>query len=263
MLCGSEPPLFRAWAEQEWDIEAIDPELASLRRIPIGRYFERLVQRWLSTRPGVSKLAASVPVRSGTTTLGELDFVFEAEGQCYHWELAIKFYLGTGDRLAESDWFGPQGRDRLDLKLDKLQAHQLRLLEQAEGQAVLQAHGLRNPQSFALVKGYLFHPFADWAADHRPTPPCVNRDHAHGWWIHLSKVSQICQRSARWRILEKQEWLAPAHGPGDIAAEELVARLQRYFDQDDRPPMLVAINEECKESERGFVVPDDWSPSPK
>lgn len=263
MLCGSEPPLFSKWAQQEGYLEAIDPELASLRRIPIGRYFERLVQCWLSTRHGVSKLAAGVPVRSGGTTLGELDLVFEADGRCYHWELAIKFYLGTGDRLAEADWFGPQGRDRLDLKLDKLQSHQLRLLDGAEGRAVLEVHGLGNHQSFALVKGYLFHPFADWVQGHRPTPPCVHRDHAHGWWIHLSEVPQICQRSAQWRILEKHEWLASAHGPGEIAAEELTTRLQTYFDQDDRPPMLVAIDEAGRESERGFVVPDDWRPSPK
>jgi hypothetical protein len=244
-------------------LESIDDKLLQLRRIPIGRYFERLMECWVRSRDGVSKVAAGVAVRSGGDTLGELDLIFEAEARCYHWELALKFYLGTGDRLAESSWFGPQGRDRLDLKLKKLHSHQLRLLEQSEGRAVLAAHGLSNHESFALLKGYLFHPFADWVRDRRPTPPSVNRDHAHGWWIHLSELSQVCKRSARWRILAKQEWLAPAEGPGPIASDQLVMRLERFYDQDDRPPMIVAINQSGQESERGFIVPDDWSPCPK
>lgn len=263
VLCGSPPPLFAHWAKQPLSEVSIDEELAAHRRIPIGRYFERLIHRWLETREGLSKLACNVPIRSKGATLGEVDLLFAAQDKCYHWELAIKFYLGVGERRAASEWYGPQGRDRLDLKLQKLESQQLRLLERDEGKAVLEELGLGHPESHALLKGYLFHPFAEWADGHRPTPPCVNGAHAHGFWIHQSDVAFLAHRSLRWLCLAKPAWLAPARGPGTIAAHDLGKWLHDYFANDDRPPMIVAMNGRGHEVERGFVVPDDWPPSPK
>lgn len=263
LLCGNAPPHYEQWAQEPLGEGILSKEIASHRRVPIGRYFERLVQDWLGTREGVSKLAANLPLRSDGATLGEVDLVFEVEDRCFHWELAIKFYLGTGDRLETRNWFGPGGRDRLDLKLEKMESHQLRLLQRKEAVALLKEHGLANPESHALIKGYLFHPFADWAKGHRPTPACVNREHAHGWWIHQSDWAAISQRSRQWKWLEKREWLSPAKGTGAIQAKDLGSWLNNYFDADDRPPMLVAMTDDGHEMERGFVVPDDWAPSPK
>ncbi len=261
VLCGQAPPYFEDWARQDFDALVLSDETLQLRRIPIGRYFERLVQEWLSTQESVSKLVSNLPVRSATATLGEVDLLFAAHGKSYHWELAIKFYLGTGDRLSCSSWFGPQGRDRLDLKLNKLETHQLRLLETPEGKAAATKHGHASTSSYALIKGYLFHPFADWAAGLRPVPPEVNAKHAHGWWLHHRDLEQVRDRSQHWTCLRKADWLAPAQAPTTIRSSELVAWAKHYFASEERPPMLVALDDAGREMERGFVVPDNWAPS--
>ena len=263
VLCGALPPLFDQWSKEEISDELPGEETASLRRVPIGRYFERLIHEWLSTRSDIRKLATNLPLRREGTTLGEVDLLFEAEGRCFHWELALKFYLGTGDRLETRNWYGPGGRDRLDLKLDKLESHQLRLLQRQEGQEQLKERGLAAAESHTLIKGYLFHPFLEWAAGRRLAPACVNREHAHGWWIHLSDLASLGGRGRRWKCLEKREWLAPARGHAAMDTEELEGWLHNHFDSDDRPPMIVAISEEGHEVERGFVVPDTWAPAPR
>jgi hypothetical protein len=260
VLCLPDPPLFAEWAHAGTG-GPVDAELASYRRRPIGRYFERLIVHWLKAQEGVRGLEANLPLRRGPATVGELDLLFEVDGNAYHWELALKFYLGTGDRTQASQWFGPLGRDRLDYKLDKLQT-QLRLLETPEGRALLAERGWSSVESHPLVKGYLFHPFAAWRQQQRRAPHEVNPEHAHGWWIHASDVKEICQRSEQWLILEKSDWLAPAHTGERMNARELEAWLRHYFEAETHPPMLAAM-EEGRELERGFVVPDDWSPEPR
>jgi hypothetical protein len=263
LLCGTHPPHFEQWARQPTSPELITEELCGLRRVPIGRYFEALIQCWLATRQGITKLNCNVPIRDGGTTLGEADLLFEAEGRSYQWELAIKFYLGTGDRLSSGSWFGPQGRDRLGLKLAKLNEHQLQLMKRPESQSVLRESGLTQPESHALIKGYLFHPFSDWVCGRLPIPTTVNKGHAKGWWIHQSDVSMIVGRSQHWRYLAKREWLAAAQGSVTMRGTELGSWLNDYFKHEDRPPMLAAVDEAGNERERGFVVPDSWSPSPR
>ncbi len=262
VLCGKAPPYFEAWAKEGIDNVILSEELLALRRIPIGRYFERLIQEWLGTREGVHKLQANLPVRSQGATLGEVDLMFETQGRSFHWELAVKFYLGTGDGLTASQWFGPQGRDRLDLKLKKLENHQLQLLSTPEGKSLVAERGLSPPQSHALIKGYLFHPFSRWVQGNFPIPPEVNPKHARGFWVHQSEVGELATRHPRWNCIPKNEWLATARGPGSIAASELESWVTRFFSEDKRPPMLVAIDEDGQEVERGFAVPDDWAPSP-
>ena len=268
VLCGSPPPLFERWAGQAPSAEPISPdtiskELCEQRRIPIGRYFEALIHAWLETRQEVTKLAANVPIRNGGTTVGEADLLFEAGGKCYHWELAIKFYLGTGSRLATRDWFGPQGRDRLDLKLAKLSEQQLQLMDRPEAKVTLAEHGLTNVESHALIKGYLFHPFAQWECGDCLAPPSVNRGHAKGWWVHQSDAASVIGRGEHWRCLAKPEWLAPARGPVTLQGAELRSWLNDCFERNDRPLMLAALDSAGNELERGFVVPDNWSPSPR
>jgi hypothetical protein len=256
VLCGTLPPLFADWAQAREAIE-VGEETASRRHSPIGRYFEALIVGWLAAQEGVSKLEANLPVRRGSSTLGEVDLLFEVDGKAYHWELALKFYLGTGDRRQACQWFGPLARDRLDRKLDKLKS-QLQLLDTPEGKALLQEREIASVESHALIKGYLFHPYEHWQRQ-RTVPPEVSKAHAHGWWIHASDFEQICDRSQHWIVLSKPDWLAPARSDDPIDSAQLSARLQRYFAVDDRPPMLAALDDKGQEIERGFVVPDDWS----
>jgi hypothetical protein len=259
VLCGSLPPLFTRWARDGSPVQDCK-ELAAQRRVPIGRYFEALIVHWLRAQDGVTQLEANLPIRRGSSTLGEIDLLFGHEGRAYHWELALKFYLGTGDRLSTNQWFGPLGRDRLDLKLDKL-ATQLRLLETAEGKALLSERGEKAASGHSLVKGYLFHPYQAWQEQAWDTPAQVNPSHGKGWWIHLGEADQAISGPGQWVRLRKEQWLAPALAGPVMSSSELLSWLSKHFESDPRPPMVAALGAHG-ELQRGFVVPDDWEPEP-
>ena len=258
-LCKDLPPLFTQWSKGGAGALAVGQDLAEKRRSPIGRYFESLIATWLAAQDGVTQLETNIALQQGSTTLGEVDLLFAHQGKAQHWELALKFYLGTGSRRHPADWFGPLGRDRLDRKLDKLHTRQLQLLRSPEGLALLAERGFHSAESHPLIKGYLFHPYADWKRGHVPVPSEVDPMHNHGFWIHLSQATQLCQESQDWSYLAKPDWLAPARGQGDIPTGQLLDWLHHYFDSDSRPPLLAAISQ-GREVSRGFVVPDDWQP---
>ena len=103
--------------------------LQAARGRRLGSYFERLWMFWLKTNGRYRLLQANLPVRVAGRTLGEFDLLVEDthSGRQLHWELALKFYLGTGDTRQMENWWGPMKRDRLDLKFRHMQSHQCRM----------------------------------------------------------------------------------------------------------------------------------------
>jgi len=106
------------------------PLLDWLARQPIhrlGHHYERLWQFAALAAPGVELLGHNLAVREGNRTLGELDLLLrDAEG-IQPIELAVKFYLGLPSAAHAPRWYGPDPRDRLDLKLGHLYRQQLPL----------------------------------------------------------------------------------------------------------------------------------------
>ena len=263
-LCGKPPPLFRDWATTT-DWNAPIAGLAQLTRgAPIGRYFERLMEAWLRSRPGVEALHSNLPVQGRSRTLGELDMVFRAGSQNFHWEMAVKFYLGVGDRRMAGNWYGPEARDRLDLKIDKLATRQLLLPETEAGREVLRQAGFESVDSHELLKGFLFHPHASWLRGDLTCPPGLNPHHCAGWWLPRGQLHALAGDGVEdWMILTKEDWLAPDIAPLKVfPAGNLAGRLDHHFTADHRPLMLAALrptpNGAREVAHRGFVVPDSW-----
>lgn len=262
LLCFSPPPHYEEWSKASPLTPIEREEIGLYRHPPIGRYFERLVTHWLGNLDSVIGLEANLTVFEGKRTVGELDLLFEAGGEFYQWELALKFYLGTSDRSDAKNWFGPLGRDRLDLKLNKLEGHQLRLLQSEAGQALLAERSISDVSSYAIMKGYLFHPFAQWLRGDFTAPQKVNANHGKGFWLHLCDIHQLTSIADNWVLLTKAEWLAPAERSDSMSTEEFATHLHHYFSTESRPPMVTALDDRGQERARGFIVPDSWEPSP-
>src|SRR5690606_32110112 len=140
----------------------------------------------------------------------------------------------------------------------KLCDRQLRLPQTPEARELLAERGMQEIESHAFIKGYLFHPYADWLLGARAAPDEVNADHAHGWWLRRSEVDAL--PGVGWRFLDKADWLAPALGEALIPPGDLGAWLAQHVATDARPPLLAAMSAAGRELHRGFVVPDDWGP---
>lgn len=220
----------------------------------LGRYYEQLWHALLQLVPDVQLIASNVPLRQDRRSIGELDLVIEtAEGVVAHVELAIKFYLGRPELAPvglspspQGAWWGPDLRDNLQRKVDRLIEHQL-TLPQRYPQLLESLPAI--DRSYAWLQGYLFQP-----TNHRlaPAEQAGPRSAEHRW-CHWEQGRQLAEND--WLILEHKRWLAPAAG----SERQRFGRQIKSAGPPVRPIMLVnAAEADRLESGRMLVMPDTW-----
>lgn len=228
----------------------------------LGLYFEALYECLLRDLLEWRVLVRNLPVRGSQRTLGELDCVVlnPHTGALEHHEVAVKFYLGYSEADAIR-WYGPNARDRLDLKTRRLLEHQSQLTGLPETRAALQAAGISGVlQPRIFMPGYLFYPRD--IGSHQPlrAPARVPANHARGRWCRLEEA--VLLSTEYWVPLNKPHWLGPwqqleAPDPMHSAAALELARLR------DGPQLFAALEWDSgaglwREAERWFVVPESW-----
>lgn len=228
-----------------------------------GEYFEVLIRTWLDEVPPADPIAANWQVYSGDRTIGEFDLIFRRDGQIWHWELAVKFYLGHPAPDGQFRWYGPDPQDRLDRKWAKMRGQQLRLCRHPASAGALDVLGIDTElSSRAFIKGYLFVPLEDsYEVDF---PPDINPSGLRGWWVHRGQLAAHGdmldpERDKMWVRLPELRWMSPASvmdGDRLYPLDALISELPRGT------PSLVAAVEPTsagyRELSRGFVVPDGW-----
>lgn len=249
-----------------WDADpAAGPAVLTAPAHPrLGMYFESLYACLLTDVLGWDLLARNLPIRRAGITLGELDFVVRNPhtGVAEHHEIALKFYLGfPGTRATDSvqdlRWYGPNARDRLDLKTRRLLDQQSQRAALPEAAAALRQRGIEQPQvSRIFMPGYLFYPLnTDVQAG-----AWVPVNHPRGLWCYLHDALPLDQR--HWVPLRKPHWLGPWVQPRAPSADEREAALAEI--RSTETPRLFA--ELCRdpltgdwcEAQRIFVMPARW-----
>lgn len=232
----------------------------------LGHYFESLIEFWLH-RAGATNLRARLqvpePGEGRGACRGEFDFVFGHPrwGDSLHWEAAVKFYLQAAADPRWDAFVGPNPADRLADKLHALYDRQLLLGGTAAGRAAL--GGESAPAARAFVKGYLFFPAGTAPMD----VPGLSRAGLRGWWLrHGETPLPTHAADARWKILPRLAWLAPARAAaGDrtcFDTAHLQTILARHFAHAQAPLLLAELTEGgdgvWREIARGFVVSPTW-----
>jgi hypothetical protein len=229
----------------------------------LGEYFEILVTTWLDQIPPATVLASNRQVYRGSHTVGEFDLVFRRDRAVHHWELAIKFYLGHPGRNDEPLWFGPNPKDRLDKKWQKMLRHQLRLAQMPAGKASLEQLGIDTDiEPAAFIKGYLFEPLDDQfaVADPQDTNPYAER----GWWVHRPELAAFKdtldpEGQRQWMTLSRLRWMSPAR----VSKRDQPRDFKKFSATlpGNRAYMVAGLEETdqgWREATRGFVVPEGW-----
>lgn len=255
-----------AWLlELDRDASSLRQAIAATRIVRLGRYAECLLGYFLQCGPAARLVAANVALRLAGRTIGECDFLVEtASGRRLHWELAVKCYLHAGgDRGELADYVGPNLQDRFDLKLGHLLGHQLPLSAREEFAALGHAGPWRAQM---LVKGWLFY---RWRGE-APTAQAVDPTHHRGFWVTRNEWQAFCAErpGALWGGLPRLAWLAPRppvkNENVDAMGLSSPAMLMQRLTQQTGPAMVAAFERGAGgtgrwcETERGFVVPDDW-----
>lgn len=234
----------------------------------LGIYFERLLAFWVQHVPEMQLLARNLVVLQPGRHIGEFDLLFRdlPSDELVYWEVAVKFYLRYG--RSHFEWLGPNPRDSLQRKLNKVFARQLQLHQHPAARRLLQQQfGRTAARSQAFIKGYLFYPHdSDW---HQPEsiPAAVSHAHLKGWWCRHAELPGWLSRRAeahRWCVLRRLQWLAPAYipdGKGVLTRDELLDHLHSHFAQHYQALLLAELRPVSGgwyEVSRGFVVNQHW-----
>ncbi|TWU51800.1 DUF1853 family protein [Rubripirellula reticaptiva] len=219
----------------------------------VGRYFEKLVLYWLTHVRKVNVITHAMPIRSGKTTLGEIDFLFRDENdQLNHLEVAVKFYLYQPDHPVDGSHFvGPNRQDTFERKMDRIFTHQLPLSRTHVADVQV-----RN----AIVKGRIFYPNDCALPTHYPNR--LANDHLRGGVFHQQELNDTERFSgAMFCFSTKPFWLSDqTTDPDDIRVldlAEFTEKVEHRFASDPTPVLatrLIHRDGAMIEAERFFVL---------
>ena len=208
----------------------------------LGFHFEGLLSFWLAD--GFARklhpyeiLASNVQLFNGKQTTGELDLILynHQEKLTEHWELAIKFFMGSAPFEPEN-WVGINSKDNLQRKMIHMQTKQFRTVS-----VETEKHGqVKIDKRYGVIKGRFFLPINTKCFDYpswlTPSFPL------HEWCdkadsVSLSKIDISALRAAHYiEWFSKRDFYDGRQSPL-IHDENGALKAGLYF-EGDRPIVL-------------------------
>ncbi|TXD96518.1 DUF1853 family protein [Psychrobacter frigidicola] len=169
----------------------------------LGFHFEGLLSFWLTDgyTHGLHSyeiIASNVQLFRGKQTTGELDLILynHQEKLTEHWELAIKFFMGSAP-FAPENWVGINSNDNLERKMSHMQTKQFCTVW-----VDTENHGqVKIDKRYAVIKGRFFLPttvtkfiYPNWLAPSLP----MHR------WLAVLKIQNNRDDQPNSEIIQKQ-----------------------------------------------------------
>ena len=228
----------------------------------LGLYYESLWKFFFESNPNFELIFHNQQVYDNKHTLGAFDFIYRDPNQkVIHRECAVKFYLGIPNHSEKpselSAWWGPNKKDRFDLKWHRLLDAQIQLSERQEAKDFLKENKLAIDEKEIDLKGMLFYP-----KHMAMQPPSrINKHHLKGFWIELKDFKKL--NHSCWMMLPKMAWLARAKIPLDqiVDSKTFEKQLNKHFAQSEQPCMVAALTPHQHygfETCRYFITPNQW-----
>lgn len=175
------------------------------KKLRLGHLVEHFVDSELISDFGIHILGNNIQIYSDKRTIGEYDFLIERDGKQYHIEVVYKFYVfdeSTGSSGIEA-WIGPNRKDSLIQKMDKIKEKQFPLINRPESIDALRILGVDSAKIEQRVyfKAKLFVPFGK---DVSVQP--LNQECVAGFYFSFKDLDQFDK--AQLFIPTKHDWLA-------------------------------------------------------
>lgn len=230
-------------------IKPDDPPLAELpfikdqTAIPIpysgnsrlGFWYQHLCLQHFQAQPDYNVIADEIQLNHNGRTIGAIDFIIEhlPTKTIEHWEVAIKFYL-----LFDGLWYGPNSKDRLDLKLNHMLTHQLAMSQHECFQNQHPEFGTPVPK--LLLQGRLYiNPFQQQMVPTKILDYEINANQINGYWCFYSEWHLINEPLY---ILKKGQWLT-----GKDESNLVLTGPSEQF-----------IHCQAESGQFWFILPDTW-----
>lgn len=205
------------------------------KNVRLGHLAERVVAQALKASDNFRLLAENVQIVVDKKTIGELDFIAEdlSDGRILHIELAYKFYLYDSKISSEPlhNWIGPNRRDSLIEKLEKLKKKQYPLLYHEALKTQLPD---LNPESVDQVSCFLTSLYTPYNSDLGFAP--IYQDAIKGHYLDNQTFAQAHKESKRYCIPAKTHWGIPPEANTEwLLLEEVEPKLLQNLEEKRAP----------------------------
>lgn len=175
------------------------------QKLRLGKLVEQFICFQLEQGQSIELLIENYQVQNGKLTIGELDCLFLQNEKPIHLEIIYKFYLydETVGVTELEHWIGPNRKDSLIQKLNKLKNKQLPLLFNRYTKPLLDSLKLNadSIEQKVCFKAQLFIPFGKEKTNYNQ----INKDCIKGFYLNKSELNNF--NDCKFYIPEKIDWL--------------------------------------------------------
>lgn len=209
------------------------------KSLRLGNWAEQFVFFQLHHQKDCEVLFENLQIKDDKTTIGELDVLFNINNKLLHLEIIYKFYLYHRSSNQENDlnyWVGPNRKDSLIYKLNKLKNKQLPLLYNNHTQRLLNKSFIDTSKAsqFVMFKAQLFLPYGS-IEDSIDLGP-LNKACIMGYYISFNQIDVL--NNSHIYIPRKLEWLIEPYEQVDwMDFNNAKTRIEELI-QNNRSPMI-------------------------
>ncbi|MFC4025994.1 DUF1853 family protein [Zunongwangia endophytica] len=219
----------------------------------LGKRVERFFEFQISNSAKFEVLLSNIQIIEDKKTLGELDFILKEKNtnQHIHVELVYKFYVYDPSFKNElSRWIGPNRKDSLLEKIDKLKSKQLPLLYKKKTQDILSGKNIatKNIVQKVCYKASLFVPKKLLGS----TFTKINNDCIKGYYITFNEFASNEYETNYFYSPQKQFWpVDPIKNETWFSYQEILSQIIKFIENKKAPLVWMKTN---KGIEQFFVV---------
>ena len=182
-------------------------EKGVFKNLVLGKRVENFFLEAINTSKNYQIVANNIQISDNHRTLGELDFILKEieSSRLLHIELMYKFYIYDPEITTEMErWIGPNRKDSLLQKIEKVKENQFPLLYKSETKEYLQSINIDSGdiQQEICFKASLFIPKELKSYNF----PHINEECILGFWIRLKDFRAYNQEGFQFFSPEKQDW---------------------------------------------------------
>lgn len=203
----------------------------------LGKLVEEFVFYDLKRDSLVTWVAENLQIQNERRTIGELDALYYLNKQLIHLEIVYKFYLYDTLETYNTPlayWIGPNRKDTLLYKLEKLKNKQFPLLYKTETQQQLANYNL-NIEAFTqqtCFKAQLYLPYKNTMSSIAP----LNENCISGFYISFQDMSIF--EHLKFYIPEKLDWLIEPHNQVEWHSYNSAKKLIKTHIKANRSPLV-------------------------
>lgn len=204
-------------------------------KLRLGHMVEKIVSELIKSSTNYEMLHENIQIMKGKNTIGELDFIIKntITNQLIHLELAYKFYLydPTLSENPSHNWIGPNRKDSLKEKLEKLKTKQFPLLFNEATKSKFTTIKIAEVSQMLCLLVSLFVPY-----EYKGKFDTVYEKVIKGYYVNFEEFKHFNHSGKAYYLPTKKEWgIDPSENENWSGFEVIKKEMQRQLQKEHSP----------------------------